>query len=262
MTFSHHIKIEGVFVARVLNKKTIVMGGTSGIGEAIVRKFADEGAVVAFCGRSIESGQRIESDCVNSKFIACDVRDIDSLKIFFASALKFLGGLDIAINNAGISGDIAAFHETTVNMLNEVMSTNFLGIWHAMQHEIKYLLDAGKGGAILNISSTSGLIGNALGLTPYSASKHAVVGLTKSTALEYAKFNIRINALCPGFVDTPMTERAGDVSRLLKRKIPMMHPIGRVATTEEIANAALYLCSDEASFTTGSCMIVDGGLTT
>jgi NAD(P)-dependent dehydrogenase (short-subunit alcohol dehydrogenase family) len=89
-----------------------------------------------------------------------------------------------------------------------------------------------------------------------------VVGLTKSAALEYAKNNLRINALCPGFVDTPMTDKAGEASRLLKRKIPMMHPVGRIATTEEIANAALYLCSDEASFTTGSCMVVDGGLTT
>jgi NAD(P)-dependent dehydrogenase (short-subunit alcohol dehydrogenase family) len=130
-----------------------------------------------------------------------------------------------------------------------------------MQDEIKFFISSKQPGCILNIASTSGLIGNVLGLTPYSASKHALVGLTKSTALEYAKDRIRINALCPGFVDTPMTDQVSVISKPLKRRIPLMQPMGRMATTEEIAHAALYICSDEASFTTGSCMIVDGGLT-
>lgn len=141
------------------------------------------------------------------------------------------------------------------------MDTNFYGVWYCMQQEINYFILKQLPGCILNIASTSGLIGNSLGLTPYSASKHAIIGLTKSTALEYAKNKIRINTLCPGFVDTPMTAKAAETYKLLKRTIPMMQPLGRIATTEEIANAAMYICSDEASFTTGSCMVIDGGLT-
>ncbi|OGT37621.1 MAG: hypothetical protein A3F11_01375 [Gammaproteobacteria bacterium RIFCSPHIGHO2_12_FULL_37_14] len=247
---------------RVLGKKTIVVGGTSGIGRAIVKKFSQEGSAVAFCGRSKENGQKIQSECQNSKYMYCDVTDKASINDFFSSALEFLNGLDIAINNSGTSGDICPFHETDDQLLDKVMNTNFYGTWNCMQHEVNWFVKNNLPGCILNIASTSGLIGNALGLTPYSASKHAIVGLTKSTALEYAKHLVRINALCPGFVDTPMIEKAGEESRLLKRKIPMMQPIGRVATTEEIASAALYVCSDEASFTTGSCMIIDGGLTT
>jgi len=247
---------------RVDGKKTIVIGGTSGIGKAIVQKFDKEGAHIIFCGRSKDKGLDIQSQLQNSKYLYCDVTDRESIKSFFNSAIDSLGGIDIAINNSGISGNIIPFHETDESTLAEVMNTNFYGTWYCMQHEIKQFIDSKAPGCILNISSTSGLIGNALGLSPYSASKHALIGLTKSTALEYAKDNIRINALCPGFVDTPMTEQAGEISKSLKRRIPMMHPLGRIATTEEIANAALYLCSDEASFTTGSCMVVDGGLTT
>lgn len=247
---------------RLSGKKTIVIGGTSGIGKTLVNKFSQEGSTVVFCGRSEEAGQQIQEECHNSRYIYCDVTNKKSIKEFFDAALKFLDGLDIAINNSGISGNICSFHETNDELLNKVMETNFYGTWNCMQQEINCFLNNATSGSILNISSTSGLIGNALGLTPYSASKHAIIGLTKSTALEYAKHNIRINALCPGFVDTPMTEKAGEESRLLRRKIPMMHPLGRIATTEEIANAALYICSDEASFTTGSCMIIDGGLTT
>ncbi len=246
---------------RLKNKKVIVVGGTSGIGKAIVEKFAHEGAVVAFCGRSYEKGNIIMNDVANSKFLQCDITQKESVGNFFQEAIHFLGDLDIAVNNAGISGDICSFHETTDDMLKQVMDTNIIGIWRCMQHEVNYLLNNAKNGSIINVSSTSGLIGNALGLTPYSISKHALIGLTKSTALEYAKNNIRINALCPGFVDTPMTEQAESVSKTLKRKIPLMHPLGRIAKPEEIANAALFLSSDESTFTTGSCMVVDGGLT-
>lgn len=247
---------------KLSGKKTIVIGGTSGIGKAIVKRFSQENSTVVFCGRSKENGLKIQDECSNTKYIYCDIKNKKSIKEFFTLALDFLTGLDIAVNNSGISGDICPFHETNDLLLNEVMNTNFYGTWNCMQQEINWFISNNSPGCILNIASTSGLIGNALGLTPYSASKHAIVGLTKSTALEYAKHNIRINALCPGFVDTPMTEKAGEESRMLKRKIPMMHPIGRIATTEEISNAATYICSDEASFTTGSCMVIDGGLTT
>lgn len=172
-----------------------------------------------------------------------------------------MGGLDIAVNNAGISGDIFPFHETSDELLSDVMETNFFGIWRCLQHEIQYFLAHNKTGSVVNISSTSGLIGNGLGLSPYASSKHAIIGLTKSLALEYAQNHIRINAVCPGFVDTPMTDRAMEFSSKLKKRIPFMHPMGRVGTPEEIANAVLYLSSDESTFTTGSSVVVDGGLT-
>lgn len=247
---------------RLSNKKILVVGGTSGIGEAIVKKFTEEGGQVAFCGRSKEKGLIIEKNIPNSKFYVADVNNTDELENFFNNAINYLGTIDVAVNNAGISGDIKPFHETNFSDLCEVMNTNFFGIWHSMKLEINFLIKHEKPASIINIASTSGLIGNALGLSPYASSKHAVVGLTKSVALEYAKSNIRINALCPGFVDTAMTDKAGEYSKQLQRRIPLMHPLGRIATTVEIANAALYLASDEASFTTGSCMIIDGGLTT
>ena len=245
---------------RIKHKKTIIIGGTSGIGKALVEKFSKEGANVVFCGRSEEKGQQIADSFINTKYIYCNITNKESVKTFFESALDSLQGLDIAINNAGISGDIVAFHETEENALLDIMETNFFGLWRCLQEEIKYFVENNKTGSIVNMSSTSGLIGNGLGLSPYASSKHAIIGLTKSVALEYAKSNIRVNAVCPGFVDTPMTERANEVSPKLKKRIPLMHPMGRVATPEEIANAVLYLSSDESSFTTGSSMVIDGGL--
>lgn len=246
---------------RLENKKIIVIGGTSGIGKAIVEKFSAEGASVVFCGRSESRGLEMESAYENTKFICCDVTDNSSVNLFFQKAITSLGGLDIAVNNAGISGDIVPFHEIEDKLLASVMDTNFFGVWRCLQQEIKYFVTQNKSGVIVNMSSTSGLIGNGLGLSPYASSKHALIGLSKSLALEYAKYNIRVNAVCPGFVDTPMTDRAGEISPKLKKRIPAMHPMGRVATPMEIANAVLYLCSDESSFTTGSSLVVDGGLT-
>ena len=246
---------------RLKNKKIIVIGGTSGIGKAIVEQFSKEGAIVAFCGRAIDKGKNIESSTQNTKYIYCDITKKEEIKSFFLASIDFLGGLDAAVNNAGTSGEIIPFHQTTDDMLHQVINTNFFGIWHCLQQEIRYFLENNLSGSIVNMSSTSGLIGNALGLSPYSCSKHAIVGLTKSCALEYSKSNIRINAICPGFVDTPMTDKAGEISSKLKKRIPMMQPMGRVASPLEIASAAVYLCSDESSFTTGSCMVVDGGLT-
>lgn len=246
---------------RLKNKKAIVIGGTSGIGKAIVEKFSAEGANVVFCGRSNEKGIQLEKIVENSKFIYCDITKKNSTQEFFGEAISFLNGLDIAVNNAGISGDIVPFHETNDELLNNVMSTNFFGIWHCLQQEIQHFLSQNIPGSIVNMSSTSGLIGNGLGLSPYASSKHALIGLTKSVALEYAKSNIRINAVCPGFVDTPMTDKANELSPKLKKRIPVMHPMGRIATTEEISNAVLYLCSDESTFSTGSSLIIDGGLT-
>lgn len=246
---------------RLKNKNAIVIGGTSGIGKAIVEKFSAEGATIVFCGRSDEKGMKIENSIKNTKYIYCDITNKNAIKIFFENAITLLKGLDVAVNNAGISGEIASFHETNDELLNSVMNTNFFGIWNCLQQEIHYFISQNKAGTIVNMSSTSGLIGNGLGLSPYAASKHALIGLTKSIALEYVKHNIRVNAVCPGFVDTPMTDRAGEISPKLKKRIPAMHPMGRVATPEEIANAVLYLCSDESTFTTGSNLVVDGGLT-
>lgn len=245
---------------RIKNKKAIVIGGTSGIGKAIVEKFSTEGADVVFCGRSRDKGQEIITKTSNTEYIYCDIKNKNDVKRFFDQAISKLGGMDIAVNNAGISGNPMPFHETSDVSLHDVMEVNFFGLWDCLQHEIMYFLSHEKAGSIVNISSTSGFIGNSLGLTPYSASKHAVIGLTKSVALEYAQNNIRINAVCPGFVDTPMIDNAAAFSQKLKRRIPLMHPVGRVGTTEEIANAVLYLSSDESTFTTGSSLVVDGGL--
>jgi len=249
---------------RLSGKNVVITGGTSGIGRISAVKLAENGASIIISGRNEERGEAVVKEIMENngkcKFIKCDVTNKDEVENLFDFAVTYFGSIDCLFNNAGIDGEIATFEFSTEENWDRVINTNLKGMWYCIKNALKYMLASGKGN-IINMSSTSGLVGNGFGMTAYSASKFAIIGLTKSIALEYAKQNIRVNALCPAFVETPMIESICQLNPKLKRRFEACQPIGRMAKPEEIANAVIYLCSDESSFMTGTSFIIDGGLT-
>lgn len=246
------------------NKVALVTGATSGIGHATAIAFARVGAKVVVSGRRENEGNEtvalIRKAGGEAAFVKADVSSEADVAALAAKALSTYGRLDAAFNNAGVEDQPAPVHEQTVENYHRIMNTNVLGVFFSLKHEIAAMLKNG-GGAIVNNSSVAGLIGFP-GAALYVASKHAVIGLTKSTALEYATQGIRVNAVSPGGIETPMfdrfTEGLGTDGR---NQIAALHPIGRTGQPEEIAEAVLWLCSDKASFVTGQSLAVDGGWT-
>ena len=257
---------------RFSGKNIVVTGGTSGFGEAIVKAFASEGAHVHFCGLIDSEGTRVQAEANalaesvagsaagSGLYHHADVRDEESVKTFIAAATASTGTLDIAVNNAGISHRAARFADQDPAMVSDVLQTNVMGIWYAMRHEIPLMLK-NDGGAIINIASILSESG-AEWMAAYGTSKHAVIGLTKSAALDYAGTGIRINAVSPGPMLTPMFKRAlddigGDMS-----KFAGGFPKGGPANPAEVAKTVLYLASAEAGYTNGTNVVVDGGAST
>jgi len=249
---------------RLQNKNILITGGTSGIGKASAFKLVSNGARVVISGRNESSGneiiKKIENDGGKAKFIACDITDKKQIENLFNKTISHFGKIDGIFNNAGIEGEIAPFDESTEENWDNVFNTNLKSMWHCMKHAIEHMLQ-NEYGNIVNMASTSGIVGNGFGLSAYAASKHAIIGLTKSVALEYAKKNIRVNTICPGFIETEMIEKICAKSPSLKRRFTAAHPIGRMGTPGEIGDALVYLLSDESSFMTGNSFIIDGGLT-
>jgi NAD(P)-dependent dehydrogenase (short-subunit alcohol dehydrogenase family) len=171
--------------------------------------------------------------------------------------IKTYSRLDFAVNNAGVEGLNAITHECTEENWDRTIGINLKGIWLCMKHEIPLMQKQGKG-AIVNIASIAGLVGFP-GLPAYVSSKHAIVGLTKTTALEYAKQGIRVNAVCPGVIKTPMVDRTTGKDKAVEKKYEDMEPVGRMGQPEEVAEAIIWLCSDASSFVTGHALAVDGG---
>lgn len=239
----------------------LVTGGSSGIGRATALAFAAQGAKVAVVSRrsdeSLETVRLIEAEGGEAAFFKCDVTKSAEVEAMVAQVVERFGALHFACNNAGIEGEpyipLAKLSEA---MWDDIIDVNLKGVFLSMKYELPHIV-ASKG-AIVNMASVAGLVGGRLG-SAYFASKHGVVGLTKAAAMEYAETGVRINAVAPAIIMTPMTQRVGMLDPEQAAKLSRVHPLGRMGTAEEVANAVVWLCSKGASFTTGHTLPVDGG---
>jgi NAD(P)-dependent dehydrogenase (short-subunit alcohol dehydrogenase family) len=241
------------------DKVALVTGGSSGIGRATALAFARKGAkvVIADWIENEETIDIIENLGCDAIFVKCDVSKSAAVKSLIEKTFATFGQLDFAFNNAGIEGISAPTQDCSEENWDKTIAVNLKGIWLCMKYEIPEMLKKGKG-VIVNCSSVAGLVGFQ-GLPAYVASKHGIIGLTKTAALENAKRGIRVNAVCPGVIQTPMINRITGNKKEAEEQFASMEPIGRFGEPEEIANAVLWLCSEEASFSTGIAMPVDGG---
>jgi NAD(P)-dependent dehydrogenase (short-subunit alcohol dehydrogenase family) len=241
----------------------LVTGGAAGIGAAAVRAFAARGARVAIADLKADQGKRLAEEIERSGgeaiFVETDVSRAGDVERLVGATVRTFGRLDCAFNNAGIEGVLAGTAECTEENFDRTLAINLKGVWLSMRYEIEQMLRQGGGGAICNMSSVAGLVGFE-NLPAYTASKHGVIGLTKTAALEVAKRGIRVNAICPGVIHTEMIDRVTKRDPVLEQQFVGLEPVGRMGTPEEIAAAAVWLCSDEASFVTGHALVVDGGL--
>lgn len=239
----------------------LVTGAGAGIGQATALAFAGEGLKVVVADRDVAGGEdtvaQIKAAGGSAIFLGCDVTVEAQVKQLMDQTISTYGRLDYAFNNAGIEIEQGRLADGTLDEFDAIMGVNVKGVWLCMKYQLPLMLAQG-GGAIVNTASVAGL-GAAPKMSIYSASKHAVIGLTKSAAIEYAKKRIRVNAVCPAVIDTAMFRRAYEADPRKAEFAAAMHPVGRIGKVEEVASAVLYLCCDGAAFTTGHALAVDGG---
>ena len=241
-------------------KVALVTGASSGIGRATARAFAEAGATVVLGDIDAAGGEAVAQELRDAgqtaAFIRIDVSDATEVKRLIGETVAQFGRLDCAHNNAGILGSVARLAEVTEDEFDRLVNINLKGVWLCLREEILQMQRQGGGGAIVNTASIAGIRGSGW-LPIYSTTKHGVVGMTRSAALAYADEGIRVNAICPGYVDTAMVRD----TPLLQQRAAERTPLGRLATPEEIASAGVWLCSDASSYMTGEAMVLDGGAT-
>jgi NAD(P)-dependent dehydrogenase (short-subunit alcohol dehydrogenase family) len=246
-------------------KVALVTGGSSGIGRATCVRFAQEGAAVVLGARRVAEGEEtarlVREAGGEALFVRTDVAQPADVESLVATCLARHGRLDYACNNAGTEGAVGPLVGCSEAQWDAIVGTNLKGVWLCMKAEVPPMRARG-GGAIVNVSSVAGLIGFP-GLGPYVATKHGIIGLTKTAAMEHAQDHIRVNAVCPGLIDTAMADRfTGGAQSALEQFILSLKPMRRRGAPTEVAEAILWLCSDAASYVTGQSMVVDGGLMT
>lgn len=245
------------------NKVVLITGGGNGIGRAAALAFAQQGAKVVVADINQTDGEETVSKISQTgglaTFIPCDVTKDRDVQGLVNSTLEIYGKLDIAFNNAGIEIEQSKLADGNEAVYDKIMDVNVKGVWRCMKYQIPAMLRQPTS-AIVNTASIAGL-GAAPKMSIYSASKHAVIGLTKSAAIEYGKKGLRVNAVCPAVIDTEMYKRATQNDPQKEQYVKKLHPVGRIGLPEEVAAAVLYLCSDAAGFTTGVALPIDGGST-
>lgn len=256
-------------MAMFTGKVAIVTGGSSGIGRATALAFAQENAKIVIADLLVEEGEeavhRVRQAGAEGSFVKTDVSQEAQVKALIKKTIEVYGRLDYAFNNAGIIGPRRPLTEELEQNFDRIMTVNVKSVWLCMKHEISQMLKSGKG-TIVNTSSVAGLVG-ALGLSIYCASKHAILGLTKTAAMEFASQGIRINAICPGVTETAMISASknqprneGKITHANGKSVAYERcPLGRIASPEEIASAVIWLCSPSASYVVGHGLVVDGG---
>jgi NAD(P)-dependent dehydrogenase (short-subunit alcohol dehydrogenase family) len=244
-------------------KSVIITGASTGIGQGSAFVFAAHGAKLVLADINEKGGEetarRVREGGGEAVFVRADVTRAGDVEALVARAVEVYGRLDCALNNAGIDGQMAPTADCSEENWSRTLAVNLTGVFLSMKFELLQMLKQGGGGAIVNTASVAGLVGVGMGLPAYVASKHGVVGLTKSAALEYAKLKIRVNAVCPGAIRTPLLDHALKQGLVSEEALVSMEPVGRLGEPHEIGEAAAYLCSDRASFITGHAMVVDGG---
>jgi NAD(P)-dependent dehydrogenase (short-subunit alcohol dehydrogenase family) len=245
----------------------LVTGGASGIGRATAHALARVGAAVVVADVDGAGAERVagelHADGGSALAVAADVVDDAAVQAMVEAATRAFGGLDLAVNAAGVGGAQALTHAYPEDAWLRTIDVNLTGVWRCMRHEIPALLargaQSGRTTAIVNVASVAGLVGFPRHAA-YAASKHGVVGLTKAAALEYARRGLRVNVVCPGFTDTPMVEQITGDDPEQEAQLARRMPVGRLGTPEEIAAGILYLCSDAATFAIGHALVLDGGI--
>jgi NAD(P)-dependent dehydrogenase (short-subunit alcohol dehydrogenase family) len=248
-------------VKRLEGKVAVITGAASGIGREAALLFSEEGARVCVADVDAEHGEQTAAECAEGFFQRVDVTDPESVQALYAAAAERFGGVDVLYNNAGIMpADDASILDSGVDAWNRVQAVNATGVFLCCKHGIPQLLERG-GGSVINVASFVALMGAATSQIAYTASKGAVLSMSRELAVEFARRGVRVNALCPGPVETPLLMRlfGDDPAAFERRRVHL--PMGRLAQAREIASAALFLASDESSYVTGATFRVDGGIT-
>ncbi|HUO66919.1 MAG TPA: glucose 1-dehydrogenase [Gammaproteobacteria bacterium] len=246
------------------DKVALITGGGAGIGRATALAFARAGARVAIGNRNVENGEEtvalIKKAGGSALFQRCDVTVAAQVEALVARAVREYGSLDCAFNNAGVLSHLKMIPDEPEEDFDRVLAVNAKGVWLAMKYELREMQKR-RSGAIVNNASAVGVVGTGRGAASYAASKHAVVGLTKAAALENARLGIRVNVVAPAVIDTDMGAGFASDLKITMEDFGRVHPVGRVGTADEVANAVLWLCSSDASFVTGHTLMIDGGMT-
>lgn len=251
----------------MIGKVAIITGATAGIGEATAKRFAREGIRVVLAGRREALSQRlvesIRAEGGEGTFVAADMLSEDDVRRVVDTAVNHYGRLDYAVNNAGIPGEVEPLHELSRNNWDNVIGVNLTGVFLCLKYQVAAMLESGArepgGAAIVNVASSIGHRASPLSSAAYTASKHGVVGLTRQAAVEYVQRNIRVNAVCPGATRTELLSQLMTMGPEVEAQLNSINPIGRLIEVDEVAAAALFLCSPGASGITGHTLPVEGG---